>query len=268
MGMMRHAPRRIARFVSRLKDGIPEVDVSEQDGVRSLHLGSNTVQSSMRVDAPFDLEVTYTRGMMCFLLFTKVAKTVLVIGLGGGSIPKFIHHYMPEIHTTSVELNPAVIEAARNQFFLPPNDERLEVIAADGAVYINERLETHDVIMLDAYDSKGLAEDLSSQNFYDHCHRALTADGILVVNLWGSDKNFDLYVQRMQHSFDGAVLILPTGHPGNIAVFAFKRHAGDLRLASLRERAKKLEANLKVEFSEFLKRLIDYNLHSVNRLIV
>ena len=74
MGMMRNAPRRIARFVSRLKDGIPEVDVSEQDGVRSLHLGSNTVQSSMRVSAPFDLEVTYTRGMMCFLLFTKVAR--------------------------------------------------------------------------------------------------------------------------------------------------------------------------------------------------
>ena len=37
------------------------VDVSEKDGVRSMHLGSETVQSSMRISAPDDLEL----GFMC-----------------------------------------------------------------------------------------------------------------------------------------------------------------------------------------------------------
>jgi spermidine synthase len=259
---------RIARFVSKLRGDTPEVDVSEQDGVRNLHLGSNTIQSAMRVAAPFDLELTYTRGMMCFLLFTRTARTVLMIGLGGGSLPKFIHHYIPEMCVTALELNPAVIDAARNQFFLPPDDDRFSVIEIDGAIYIGECLASHDVIMLDAYDSTGLAPDLSAQDFYDKCHRALTVDGVLVVNLWGSDKQFDVYLQRIEKSFDGAVLRLPTGHPGNIVVFAFKRHAGDLRLNVLRDLAKRLEATMPVEFGQFFNKLYDYNLHSENRLIV
>ena len=268
MGMLSNAPRRIARFVSKALQDNPEVDVSEERGVRSLHLGSATIQSSMRVSAPYDLELTYTRGMMCFLLFSKTARSVLMVGLGGGSIPKFIHHYLPEFRTTVVELNPAVISAAHGQFLLPDDDERLKVLEGDGVEFIAEHPDSHDVLMLDAYDAKGLAPDLSSQAFYDSCHRALTDDGILVVNLWGSDKKFDVYLQRIEQSFDSAVLKLPTGRPGNIVVFAFKRHAGDLRMKSLLERAWRLQSDLKIEFSEFLNKLHEYNLHSETRIIV
>jgi spermidine synthase len=276
MGMLRNAPRRIGRFVTGKwghdDEDFPVVDVSEQDGVRSLHLGSATIQSSMRVAAPYELELTYTRGMMAFLLFARTAKTVLLVGLGGGSIPKFIHRYLPELHITTVELNPDVITAARAQFLLPENDERLNVVEGDGAAYIQAHPARHDVLMLDAYDSTGLAPALSSQEFYDNCRRALTMDGILVVNLWGSDKHFDVYLQRIEQSFESRVLCLPTGRPGNIVVFAFKRYTGDLRIASLRERAKKLEAGIesqrRIEFVEFVERLQDYNLHSSNRLML
>ena len=70
--------------------GEESVDVSEMDGVRSLYLGSETVQSAMRVKAPYELELAYSRGMMMFLLFMKQPKDVLMIGLGGGSITKYI----------------------------------------------------------------------------------------------------------------------------------------------------------------------------------
>ncbi|MES1988632.1 MAG: spermidine synthase, partial [Pseudomonadota bacterium] len=62
------------------------VYVSETDGVRSLHLGSVTIQSAMRIRDPFALELTYTRGIMCFLLFRSNVKDMLTIGLGGGSV--------------------------------------------------------------------------------------------------------------------------------------------------------------------------------------
>jgi hypothetical protein len=45
------------------------VYISEKFGVRSLHIGSDTVQSAMRIAAPNDLELSYTRSMMAFLLF-------------------------------------------------------------------------------------------------------------------------------------------------------------------------------------------------------
>lgn len=268
MSLFRLGPRRFARSIHRKVSDGNSVDVSEVDGVRSLHLGSDTIQSSMRVNAPYDLELTYTRGMMMFLLFRPQARNVLLIGLGGGSIPKFIHHYLPNHAIQTVEINSEVIAVARSHFHLPDDDDRLQTIEGDGVAYLHANAGASDVLILDAYDSKGLASELSSQAFFDTCAEALTDDGILVVNLWGSDKNFDVYLQRIEQSFGQRVLVLPTGRPGNIAVFGFRRTPPDLRWASLRERAKQLQGELKIEFLEFVERLRDHNQHTSNRLIV
>jgi spermidine synthase len=244
------------------------VDVSETDGVRSLHLGSITIQSAMRIRDPFALELTYTRGMMCFLLFSTTLKQVLAIGLGGGSIAKYIHAYCPELVSKIVEINPKIIQVARSQFYLPENDLHLEVIEGDGLQYLADNNDTADVLMIDAFDSNGIPPDFCSQDFFDQCANSLKSDGILTINLWGSDKKFDVYLQRIEQSFNGMVLILPTGKPGNIAVFGFKREPADLRLASLRERAKILEKTHKIEFLQFVEKLAEHNPSSSNRLFL
>jgi len=235
------------------------VDVSETDGVRSLHLGSVTIQSAMRIRDPFALELTYTRGMMCILLFDSPIKPqikhVLAIGLGGGSIAKYIHAHCPDIVSTVIELNPKIIQIARSQFYVPENDERLEVIEGDGLQYLAEHTHATDVLLIDAFDSNGIPPNFCSQDFFDQCANTLKSDGILAINLWGSDKNFDVYLQRIEQSFEGRVLTLPTGKPGNIAVFGFKREPADLRLTSLRERAKALEKTHKIEFLQFVEKL-------------
>lgn len=270
MGLLRNVPRRIGRFISDNwgDKALPRVIVSETNGVRALCLGNTIVQSAMRVAEPYQLEIPYTRGMMCFLLFTKTAKYVLAIGLGGGSIPKYIHHFLPQMKTVVVELNPAVIQAARTQFFLPDDDERLTVLEGDGADYVCENPDSTDVLMLDAYNGQGVAQELSSQAFFDRCHRALTEHGILVVNLWSSDKGFESYLERIQASFDGRVLLMPTGRPGNIVVFAFKGYAGDMRWTALKARAKMLSSDHRIEFFKFLDNLREYNLHNPTRLVI
>lgn len=237
------------------------MEVSEVDGVRSLYLGSITIQSSMKVKAPFELELAYTRGMMGFLLFSDSIKHVLTIGLGGGSVPKYIHQYCPEIKQTVVEINPQIINVARSHFYVPENDERLNVIEGDGIAYLAETPASADVLMIDAFDALGIPPDFCSQVFFDGCEMALTNHGIFAINLWGSDKKFDIYLQRIEQSFENKVLILPTGKPGNIVVFGFK-HLPDLRIIHLRERAKLLEYSHKVEFLSFLERLCEHNPHN------
>lgn len=244
------------------------VDVSELDGVRSLHLGSVTIQSAMRIRDPFALELAYTRGMMCFLLFNANIKNVLAIGLGGGSLPKYIYAYCAEIFTRVIEINPRIIQIARSQFEVPDNDERLEVIEGDGLQYLAEHESATDVLLIDAFDSNGIPPDFCSQDFFDQCAMTLNNTGILAINLWGSDKNFDIYLQRIEQSFAGKVLILPTGRPGNIAVFGFKREPADLRIASLRERAKILEKTHKIEFLQFVEKLAEHNQSSNNRIFM
>jgi len=244
------------------------VEVSELDGVRALHLGSATIQSAMRIRDPFALELTYTRGMMCFLLFKSNARHMLTIGLGGGSIAKYVHEYCPEISSKVIEINPRIIQVARNQFFVPENDARLEIIEADGLQHLAEHHDSADVLMIDAFDSNGIPPDFCSQDFFDQCADALKYDGILVINLWGSDKNFDVYLNRIEQSFYGKALILPTGRPGNIAVFGFKREPADLRMSSLRSRAKELEKTHKIEFLQFVEKLAEHNESTNNRIFM
>jgi spermidine synthase len=241
------------------------VEVSESNGVRSLHLGSVTIQSSMKVNAPFDLELAYTRGMMGFLLFSDEIKQVLTIGLGGGSVPKYIWQFCPNITQTVVEINAQIINIARSHFAVPENDLRLQVLLGDGIAYLNNHPNSADCLMIDAFDSHGIPPDFCSQAFFDACESALTEAGIFAINLWGSDKKFDVYLQRIEQSFSNRTLMLPTGKPGNIVVFAFKKSV-DLKIAHLRDRAKQLQHNLqqphKIEFLSFLEKLCEHNSHN------
>ena len=234
------------------------VEVTETGGIRSLHLGSVTIQSSMKVSAPYALQLAYSRGMMSFLLFSDKVKNVLSIGLGGGSVPKYIHANCPEIEQTIVEINPQMINIARSHFYVPDNDEKFNVIEGDGIAYLANNRASADVLMIDAFDAHGIPPDFCSQDFFDSCEAALTNEGIFVINLWGSDKNFDIYLRRIEQSFDDKVLILPTGKPGNIVVFGFKQ-LPDLKVARMRERAKALEQLHKIEFVSFLEKLCEHN---------
>jgi spermidine synthase len=244
------------------------VDVSEINGVRALHLGSATVQSAMRIREPFELELTYTRAIMCFLLFHRDVKQMLTIGLGGGSVAKYVYAHCPEIIGKVVEINPRIIQVARNQFFVPENDYRFEVIEADGLVYLDEHINVADVLFIDAFDSNGIPPNFCSQDFFDQCANTLKDDGVFVINLWGSDKKFDVYLARIEQSFNNKVLIIRTGKPGNIAVFGFKQGVADLRLNTLRDHAKLLEKTHKIEFLQFVEKLADNNNSTNNRIFM
>jgi spermidine synthase len=179
-----------------------------------------------------------------------------------------VHAYCPEIESKVIEINPRIIQVARNQFCVPESDERLQVIEADGLQYLAEHKDAADVLMIDAFDSNGIPPDFCSQDFFDQCADSLKYDGILVINLWGSDKKFDVYLNRIEQSFSGKALILPTGRPGNIAVFGFKREPADLRISSLRARAKELEKSHKIEFLQFVEILAEHNDSTSNRIFM
>jgi spermidine synthase len=255
------------RKIHKSVNGGNIVEVIEVDGVRSLYLGSVTIQSSMRVKNPNTLELAYSRGMMCILLFSDKVKNVLSIGLGGGSVPKYVYANCPEISQTIVEINPQVIATARSHFYVPENDTRFNVIEGDGIAYLAENHGNSDVLMIDAFDALGIPPNFCSQDFFDSCEMALKNDGIFAINLWGSDKNFDIYLRRIEQSFDDKVLMLPTGKPGNIVVFGFK-NLPEVRIVNLRERAKNLELAHKIEFLSFFEKLCEHNPHNNKQFFI
>jgi spermidine synthase len=242
--------------------------ISERDGVRSLHLGSERVQSAMRVSAPNRLELAYTRAMMGFLLFHPDPRYVLMIGLGGGSLAKFMHEYLPGVTTTVVELLPEVAAAARRDFCLPADGERLRVLLGEGGEYVAEHPGCCDVLLVDAFSDARQPLTLSSEAFYDAARDALDAPGVLVVNFLGRNGDFDRCMQRIEASFGGHVVCLPPEQPGNIIVFALKGLPERWRWELLRDRAAALETQFGLPFSVYVANLRRFNPHTARALEV
>jgi len=240
------------------------VEISEQDGVRYLHLGSSTIQSGMRLSDPDDLALSYTRSMMAFLLFVPEPQRILSVGLGGGSVNKWMYRKFPAATQVVLELNPRVIAAARQYFHLPPDDERLRVIQGDGAQWIAEHPDSADVVLVDGYDGQSQVEELTTLEFYRTAARALRRDGVLVVNLWGSDRKFDDNLQRIE----GQVACVPAQQKGNIIVLAFRRRPAQSRWDELRDRARLLEARYGLEFLRFVEVMKRLNPHTEKRLLI
>jgi len=238
------------------------VYISEKFGVRSLHIGSDTVQSAMRIAAPNELELSYTRSMMAFLLFSDRPRSVLMIGLGGGSVAKFIYHRMPWTTIRAIELRERVLTVARRYFEVPQNDERLEVIIGDGVEFISRPNVCADLLVVDGYDGESHAPALATVAFYRDCHDRLNEGGMLVVNLWGGDREFHDTLKRIETAFPAGTVCLPADKPGNIIVFGFRTPPGNIDWAVLRQRAEALEPVYELGFPRFVEGLQRMNRHS------
>jgi spermidine synthase len=235
----------------------PAIAVSDERGVRTLHVGGEAIQSAMRIAEPHALALDYTRCMMGFLLFHPQPREALMIGLGGASLPKFFHRNLKRTRVRVVELDPRAVAAARTHFFLPPDDERLCVEIGDGAQALSP--ECCDVLVIDAYHDEEHVPELASQEFYDAAWLALSAPGAAVINFMNDDRNFDRYLKRLESSFGGAVLAMPALYDPNIVAFAFKGLPESIEWEVLRERAARLESALGLPFTRYVSRLRSMN---------
>jgi len=210
------------------------VAVSEQAGVRYLHIGGDAIQSAMRLSNPDRLELHYTRAMMGFLLFHPKPSRVLMIGLGGGSMARFLHKAFVRARVTALDINPEVVTAARQHFDFPPDGARLSVVLDDAANWVPAHPASSDVILLDAFDDGRQVEALCSEPFYAAAFAALTGPGVLVQNFMADDAKIDIRCERMERAFGGRVTFLRAADRVNVIAMAFKgvprRHAwGELR---------------------------------------
>jgi len=246
-------------FFRRRSPGHSPVEISERNDTRFLHLGGPAVQSAMRLKEPYALDLEYTRAMMGFLLFRREPSDIALIGLGGGSIAKFIYRHLPQSRLTALEINPEVVAAARAYFMLPPDDERLSVITGDGAAFVHANPDSQDVLLVDGFDAKRIVDSLASAEFYRACRDMLRPGGVAVFNLWGSDEYFPRYFDRLSRAFGEHALQLPAEKKGNIIIFAFRKPLPSVKFEPLLRNAQPLEAELGLEFEAFISRMRNWN---------
>ncbi|MBK5204269.1 MAG: fused MFS/spermidine synthase [Polaromonas sp.] len=229
--------------------------VRHEGAAKSLHFTLGELQSRMLTGQPWRLAVDYTRTMMGFLLFQPAPKHIGMIGLGGGSLAKFCHRQLPASQMTVLEINPYVI-ALRREFQIPDDDERFQVIAADGALFLQTETPRFDVLLVDGFDHEGQPDALCSQRFYDDCFAALSTDGVLAVNLHYEHPDYPLWVERIRRSFNGNAVELLCEEESNSIVFASSGQAISPRTMSLPKSLSGLDQEARRQLRPELARMV------------
>ena len=197
----------------------PKPYLVETDAAISLHFTDGETQSRMWKREPDALVFDYTRLMMGFALFAPAVRDIAMIGLGGGSLAKFCHRYLPRARIDVVEINPHVI-ALRDTFRVPPDDRRFAIHADDGVRFVRAAQRRYDALLVDGYDANGMPAKLRAPSFVADCRAALRPDGLLVVNLNSDDANAMRLVATVRAAFGDRVLVVDDAVGGNRIVFA------------------------------------------------
>jgi spermidine synthase len=231
--------------------------VSEEAGIRFLHFSSEWVQGAMRIRRPNALELDYTREMMAGLLLHKAPwpREALLVGLGAGSLAKFIYHNLPKTKITALEIDPQVEIVARLHFKLPDDPARLNVVIGDGAEYMLASGKHFDYILVDGFDKNAKAGVLDTLPFYQACRARLSDNGLLAVNLLGHSRGYQASADRIDKAFDNRSLIFPSCSSGNTIAFATAGEAVNSSFEDLRSRAEQLKLDTGLNLLPTLMRI-------------
>jgi spermidine synthase len=174
-----------------------EVLVYEEDGERCMcftrqcRIGR---QTCIDLTHPNRFALNYTRMMLAGALFSSPdPRRILIIGLGGGSLPTALRHLLPNAQIDVVEIDPAVTRVAK-QYFGFSDGPKLHVAEVDGRVYVKRagrEGKQYDVILLDAFDHEYIPEHMLTREFLTEVKALLSPRGVLVANTFSSSHLYD-----------------------------------------------------------------------------
>lgn len=251
------------------------IEVRNKDGLRTLHFESQCTQGAMRIGHPDELELEYTRTMMAALLLregggaatghppasslrrleNEFPRNVLLIGLGAGSLLKFLYRHFPQAQLTAVEISPRVVAVAHEQFELPDDTARIEIVVGDGCDYMRDTQRSFDLILVDGFNEHAHPGELNKLPFYQNCHARLSEQGVLAVNLIGLCNGVKGGFAHIETAFSQRAVLFPRCNSGNTIAFAVRGEAVDLSVEELQRRAQALAARTGLALQPMVGRL-------------
>jgi spermidine synthase len=232
-------------------EDIEGFDIREYDGLRWIRSPDGTIQSVMLLQEPAYPVFTYIQALLCSLLFKPQPRTLLNLGLGSGSIERFLLSHISTIEVVSVEIDSGIIEIAKKYFHVPPNHTVFQQSAQN---YLETNQRRFDILVSDVVTRKGAANSQLTSTFIKHAARALNEGGDFVTNLIPRPESEVVKVlvplRRVFHS----VLIYDVPNADNMILFCTVSPSPSL--ASLAERATQLYQSTGLDLSPICRELI------------
>jgi spermidine synthase len=202
----------------------------DQAGLRILRFGPDGPrQSVVKLGDPDYLEIPYASVLPACLAFIDNPQRILVVGLGGGTIPNLLHAHLPDATIDVVEIDPDVLDIAK-QYCGFSEDHRLHVYIEDGRDFIESHTSHYDIVILDSFDAESIPPHLTTLEFLEAVHRALSPVGIAVANVWNREHNrlYDSMVLTYREAFED-MYIFDIPFPGSKLFIGLKHRETILR---------------------------------------
>ncbi|XP_047316426.1 eEF1A lysine and N-terminal methyltransferase [Impatiens glandulifera] len=201
----------------------------------------------------------------------------IVIGLGAGLLPMFLHKTLPCLHIEVVELDIVVYDVAKG-FFQFKEDAKLKVHITDGIEFVrelansgkgeegkdssNENNKT-DILIVDV-DSADLstgmtcpAADFVEESFLLAAKRSLSEQGLLVINLVSRSPSMkEMVVSRMTKIFKH-LFCIQLDEDVNEVLFAINSEEEDVTEDRLEKASARMQELLNIENEEISQTIIE-----------
>jgi len=175
------------KILTRTRSPFNDIFVIERENLREMWFqgsGRFYLQTRIDLDRPGDLALIYTRLLLAPLMWNPHPSRILMIGLGGGVLPRFLSEVYPDIEIDVVEMDARVTELARRYFDFKESP-RLRVFEDDGRAFVKQRSQKYDMVFLDAFKGGSVPYHLKTIEFYREIAQSLNEEGVLVTNLYG-----------------------------------------------------------------------------------
>ena len=213
-------------------------------------------QSVVKPGDPDHLELAYARVALAGLALCGEPRRILVVGLGGGSLPMFLRAHYPAATIDVAEIDPEVVDVAK-RFFGFVEDEGMRAHVGDGRQFIEKAPPAdYDIIFLDAFGARDVPKQLTTREFLQITRRALRPDGVVVSNVWRPASNplYDSMARTYQEAFEELFILDVPGDVNNVFLALPRRQPlGEGELALL---ARKISTAKRFRFD--LGELVEY----------
>ena len=185
-------------------------------------------QSISKPGQPEYLGFAYTKVAFAGLALVDNPRRMLVVGVGGGTMPMFLRKFYPDATIDAVDIDPDVVQVARDYFGFR-EDDKLKAHVGDGRAFIENTREPYDVIFLDAFGTRNVPPHLATVEFMRAVKKAVSPRGVVVGNIWGRGANpiFDHMARTYVEVFDDVYMLDVPGTSNKIMLAPVRKLAVD-----------------------------------------
>ncbi len=234
--------------------------VTDEGGLRTLRFDDG-LETRMSLQDPMKGHFEYTEYFHLAWLWKTNLSSVLIIGLGGGSIQRSFEFYYPGVKIETAEIDPAVVQVAR-AFFQFKESDRQKVRVEDGRIFLRRSTGRYDLIILDAYVQSrygaAIPQHLATKEFFEIVRDHLSTNGLAAYNVIGGTSGWRAEIvgaiYRTLNAVFPQVYVFPVETSRNIVLIATRARFRADR-AALRSRAASMIQARQITIPGFLARL-------------